>query len=136
MASTGNIVPRSELRYTERFSKERLSDFRRMGDEVADRVAAEIHEHHGGLTNIHDLLSTVQEKAELEGPQGEVFREFLSKSAEIPAWANRKKIERGQKLHAVTYPAQGLSLFAGSLVGGAQFSTASVLLHSLLTCSK
>jgi hypothetical protein len=62
-----------------------------------------------------------------EGPEGDVFREFLTETAKIPAWADADKIARGQRIHCVHTPFMGLSLFSGSLVGGAQFSTAAIV---------
>jgi len=98
-----------------------------MGDPLADNVASTLHEHHGGLTNIHDLLSTVHEKAKIPGPEGHVFRNFLAETAKIPSWADPDKIARGQRIHCVHTPFMGLSLFSGSLVGGGQFSTAAIV---------
>lgn len=122
------IPQRATYQYTERFSRESLDNSRLRGDLLADRIASELHSKHGGLTKIHDLLSTVREKAaSLAGPEGDIFRDFLSQAASPPPWASRELIERGQRLHAVTYPMQGLSLFCGSLVGGAQFSSAAVV---------
>lgn len=122
--SSGRIPPRSSLRYTDKFSKHKLDSMRVMGDPLADAVAAELHAT-GGLVGIHDLLSSVRTRAEL--PEGRVFREFLEQTARVPEWRDRKAVERGQRLHAVTYPFQGISLFSGSLVGGAQFSNAAIV---------
>ena len=120
------IPPRSSLRYTERYSKERLERLRRTGDPLTDPLARALHEDYGGLTNIHDLLTTVKAKAEEGIP---VFQEFIHHLQHIPAWAQRDKakIERGQRIHAVHTPFMGLSLFSGSLVGGSQFITAAVV---------
>ena len=102
------------LRYTPKYSRERLDSLRFDGDPLADLVAAELHSNHGGLTNIHDLLSTVREKAETcEGVGGDIFREFLSSIAAVPSWADEAKIERGQRIHAVHTPFMGISLFSG-----------------------
>eukprot|EP00451_Oxyrrhis_marina_P003532 CAMPEP_0204276970 /NCGR_PEP_ID=MMETSP0468-20130131/29033_1 /ASSEMBLY_ACC=CAM_ASM_000383 /TAXON_ID=2969 /ORGANISM="Oxyrrhis marina" /LENGTH=423 /DNA_ID=CAMNT_0051253679 /DNA_START=26 /DNA_END=1297 /DNA_ORIENTATION=+ len=122
------IPRRSDLKYTDRFSVEKLSAFRICGDPLADDVANELHERHGGLTKIHDLLTTVRAKAaECTGPEGDVFRKFLAESARVPDWADREMIERGQRVHTIHTPFIGLSLFAGSLVGGAQYPVASVV---------
>jgi len=76
---------------------------------------------------IRALLPIVREKAhDLQGPSGDVYRQFLASSATPPAWADRAAIERGQYIHCVHLPFMGLSLFSGSLVGGAQFTTAAV----------
>lgn len=122
------IPPRASLRYTARWPKARLDAIRLQGDPPADRVAAELHDHHGGLTRIHDLLSTVRRlAAEEPGSRGAVFREFLEHSALVPTWADRAAIERGQRLQAVHLPFMGLSLLSGSLVGGAVYSTAAAV---------
>lgn len=122
------IPPRASLTYTERFSKKRLSEFRLLGDPLADTLVAELHAKHGGLTNIHDLLATVRHKAaNRDGVGCDIFRNFLSEIEKVPPWANRSMIERGQRVHAVHLPFMGLSLFSGSLVGGAQFITAATV---------
>eukprot|EP00931_Biecheleriopsis_adriatica_P041213 TRINITY_DN23586_c0_g1_i4.p1 TRINITY_DN23586_c0_g1~~TRINITY_DN23586_c0_g1_i4.p1 ORF type:complete len:416 (-),score=61.61 TRINITY_DN23586_c0_g1_i4:70-1317(-) len=122
------IPPRASLRYTQRWSKKRLDQLRLVGDDLGDRVAAELHSKHGGLTKIHDLLTTVRAKAAVEaGDCSSIFRCFLEGAAVIPAWANREMVERGQRVHAVHLPFMGLSLFSGSLVGGAQFVTAATV---------
>lgn len=123
-----HIPPRDTLHYTSRFSKEQLDSYRLLGDPAADLVAAELHEHHGGLTNIHDLLTTVRAKATEEpSARGSPFSDFLASSAVVPSWADRGMILRGQRVHAAHLPFMGLSLFSGSLVGGAQFTTAAVV---------
>lgn len=123
-----HIPRRASLTYTERFSKERLDNFRLLGDPLADDVCTELHAKHGGLKNIHDLLATVRSKAEnVAGEEGNIFRNFLARTRGIPSWADRAMIERGQHVHAVHLPFMGLSLFAGSLVGGAQFLTAATV---------
>ena len=120
------IPPRSSLKYTARYSKERFERLRRTGDPLTDPLARSLHEDHGGLTNIHDLLTTVQAKAD-EGIQ--VFQDFIDHNNRVPEWAvrDKAKIERGQRIHAVHTPFMGLSLFSGSLVGGSQFITAAVV---------
>lgn len=123
-----SIPSRNILRYTNRWSKDRLDALRLQGDPAADAIAVELHENHGGLTNIHDLLSTVRSKAEEEtGECRAIFRDFLAQSASVPAWADPEKVARGQRVHAVHLPFMGLSLFSGSLVGGGQFATAAVV---------
>ena len=128
------IPPRASLRYTATWPRKRLDALRFRGDPLADAVAEELHARHGGLTNIHDLLSTVRAKAAAPGSSGGAaaaaacpLRAFLDASAEVPAWADAAQIARGQRVHAVHYPAIGLSLFSGSLVGGAQFSNAAIV---------
>jgi hypothetical protein len=145
------IPPMESLQYTEKYSRQRLDGLRFAGDPLADAVATELHANHGGLTNIHDLLSTVREKAETcEGAGGDIFRDFLASIAVVPAWAEQKQvgcllkvaidrkalthvcrlprqIERGQTVHAMHTPFMGISLFSGSLVGGAVFSNAAIV---------
>lgn len=120
------IPPRESLTYTPRFSKQRLSEFRKQGDPLADQVCQALHKDHGGLVNIHDLLTTVEEKAELCGTDS-VFSAFLSDCHRVPEWVDWEQIYRGQEIHAMLTPFMGLSLFAGSLVGGAQYATAAVV---------
>ena len=139
-----HIPGRASLRYSPRFNVSSLNDFRRRGDPPADAVAAELHRR-GQLTNIHDLLGVVRELAATADPpprpitptptststtarsSNEVFRAFLRESARVPAWADRAKIDRAQRVHCVHTPFMGLSLFSGSLVGGSQFRTAAVV---------
>ena len=121
--ASGSIPPRSSLCYTERFSKAKLDVLRSVGDPLADAVASELHAT-GGLVGIHDLLTSVRTRASLPGEEGRVFRAFLEQTAQVPSWRDRKAIERGQRLHAVTYPFQGISLFSGSLVRPARVEPA------------
>jgi len=115
------------LHYTKRYPKDRLDSLRLRGDDLADMVATELHSNHGGLTKINDLLGIVHEKSEVPGERGDVFRKFLEHSRAKPPWADKDKIARGQRVHAVHMPFMGLSLFSGSLVGGSQFATAAVV---------
>jgi hypothetical protein len=120
-----DIPRRDTYKYTKRFTKEKLDSLRLEGDPLADNVVAELHANHGGLTKIHDLLTTVRDKAaNVEGPAGDVFRDFLHVIKKKPAWADPEMIERGQRVFATHLPFMGLSLFSGSLIGGAQFITA------------
>ena len=120
------IPPRSSLKFTGTWTRGRLDSLRFRGDPLADAVAADLHANHGGLTNIHDLLSEVRVKA---APPGAAcpLRAFLEGSRAVPEWADPALIARGQRVHAVYYPMMGLSLFSGSLVGGAQYSNMAVV---------
>ena len=66
------------------------------GDPLADAVAADLHSNHGGLTNIHDLLSTVRAKAAPRGSSSCCcpLRAFLDRSSEVPPWADAALIAR------------------------------------------
>lgn len=122
------IPSRNSLKYTDKYSKARLSSLRLLGDPAADEVVEHLYKQNGQLTKIHDLLATVRMQAAAESTSGGgVCARFLDNSASIPAWANKQQIERGQQIHAAHTPFMALSLFAGSLVGGGQFITASVV---------
>lgn len=124
------IPARESLGYSVRFSRSRLDALRHKGDPLADAVATELHANHGGLTNIRDLLFKVRANAAPPGEPGSELcplRRFLTASEEVPSWADPDVIARGQRVHAVYYPMIGLSLFSGSLVGGAQFSNAAIV---------
>ena len=123
-----DIPARKSLTYTPKYNKGYLDSLRLRGDPMADQVAACLHSKHGGLTNIHDLLTRVRDLAGSKTtPDTEVFREFLASSAQIPEWADAAMIERGQRVHAYLHPLIAVSLFAGSLVGGSQFRTMAVV---------
>ena len=118
------IPPRKALQYTDRFSKERLAVFRKHGDPKADAVVSELHRTKG-LTNIRDLLGTVQDRA--KDQPNSVFAEFLEEVDKVPSWVDHAKVEQGQRVLACYSSVMGPSLLAGSLVGGAMFSSAAAV---------
>lgn len=124
------IPKREQLKFTEKYTKELFDQYRRTGDQLADKCCQELQTKHGGLVNIHDLLGTVKEKALLPGPDGQPFRDFL-KDAEIPpSWVTpeiERQIYRGQEVQAMFTPFMGIALFSGSLLGGSMFRNAAVV---------
>jgi hypothetical protein len=124
VADLSRIPPRSSLQFTERFSRQGLQAFRKVGDPLADAVVAELHRTKG-LTNIRDLLGVVQERAK-QSPSN-IYRDFLRECEETPAWVNAAQIARGQQVLAAYSSVMGPSLLAGSLVGGAMFSSAAAI---------
>lgn len=112
----GVIPPFNSLQHTPKYTRERLKSYRVKGDLYADAVVAELHRTNG-LTNIHDLLGLVRERAK-EGEKNNVYSKFLSEVARVPSWVNVDVVEEGQKVQARYSGVMGTSLFAGSLVGG------------------
>jgi hypothetical protein len=112
------VIPRlDELRYTERFTERFLESLRAKGDPISDAVIAELAAG-GSLRDMHNLLGLVRERAEAGS---ETCRAFIGACNRVPSWASFEAMERGQRLIA-SYPVHmGLSLFSGSLCGGAVF---------------
>jgi hypothetical protein len=106
-----------ELQYLEPYSREALQGWRETGDPLADRVVAGLAAD-APLRNIHDLLGKVREKA----ARGDAdCLAFLAHINTVPAWADFRAMEKGQRLIASYAPFMGVSLFTGSLVGGSVF---------------
>mmetsp|Transcript_4014 Transcript_4014/g.8830 ORF Transcript_4014/g.8830 Transcript_4014/m.8830 type:complete len:384 (+) Transcript_4014:3337-4488(+) len=117
-------VPKfEELEYTDRFPHDKLENLRKEGDPLADECIKQLVEKQGKLSNIFDLLNTIKQKRD-EIP---VFAELLEEAWHVPEWMDLDKAERGQKLIAIYAPFMGISLFAGSLVGGAMFQKQAVV---------
>lgn len=116
-------IPRwEELRYTNRFSKDRFRSLRATADPLADACIEAIVSNHGRLTNMFDLLCEVQSLRE-EYP---VCKSFLDEAWKIPTWMNFSHTKRGQELIAVYSPFMAISLFS-ALIGGAMFRKAAVV---------
>ncbi|MFZ5724188.1 MAG: oxygenase MpaB family protein [Pseudomonadota bacterium] len=112
------ITPRfAELQYLAPYTEDALQQWRTQGDPLSDRVVAALAAE-GSLKNMHDLLGTVREKA-ARGDADCIA--FMRHCNSVPAWADFKAMEKGQRLIASYSPFMGISLFAGSLVGGAVF---------------
>jgi len=118
------IPKRSSLHFTDRFNRDYLKALRKRGDPKADAVVAELHRTNG-LTNIRDLMGTVRERA-AQDPNS-VFAEFVRDVESLPEWVDAKQIERGQQVLAAYSSLMGPALLAGSLVGGAMFSSAAAV---------
>eukprot|EP00756_Hemistasia_phaeocysticola_P018309 Hpha_TRINITY_DN15585_c1_g11::TRINITY_DN15585_c1_g11_i1::g.103896::m.103896 len=120
----GDIPGRDEVGYTAKYSEAQLTEWRKHGDVFADRVVAHLHKTKG-LTNIFDLLSTVQKHAEdTADPSSQIYRDFLSHTEAVPPWVDWNEIEQGQRVFARYTSFMYISLLAGSLVGGANFTEA------------
>lgn len=112
------VTPRfHELQYLAPYTEDALQQWRTVGDPLADRVVAALAAE-GSLKNMHDLLGTVREKA-ARGDADCVA--FIRHCNTVPDWADFKAMEKGQRILASYAPFMGISLFAGSLVGGAVF---------------
>ena len=140
-----SIPKRSELMFTDKYSRERLRGLRQRGDPCADAVVEEL-QRQKGLTNIYDLYGAVVERAKAK-PNGEgPFSAFLQESSRTPDWVDRAQggcwfyllcmlplhtdtgeVERGQRVQAIYSQPMGPSLFAGSLVGGSMFKSAALV---------
>jgi len=106
-----------ELQYIAPYTEDALQQWRGVGDPLADRVVAGLAAE-GSLKNMHDLLGAVREKA-ARGDADCVA--FIAHCNTVPAWADFKAMKKGQRLIASYAPFMGISLFAGSLVGGSVF---------------
>jgi hypothetical protein len=111
------IPPLSALSYTPRFSQSYLDELRRRGDPLADEVVGRLAAE-APLTRYTDLLGEVRARAAKEGS---VYRELLEAGNTVPAWADFRRMREGQRVIAAFPMHMGLSLFSGSLVGGAVF---------------
>jgi hypothetical protein len=113
-----HVRPRfDELSYVPPYTKEALARWRGVGDPLADAVVADLAAL-GPLGNIHDLLGAVRARARSGDPRA---AELLHEATTVPAWADFSAMEKGQRLIASYAPWMGISLFSGSLVGGAMF---------------
>lgn len=112
------VTPRfAELQYIDPWTEETLQQWRTQGDPLGDRVVAALAAE-GALQNMHDLLGIVREKA----ARGDAdCMAFIAHCNSVPDWADFAAMEKGQRLIASYAPFMGISLFAGSLVGGAVF---------------
>ena len=119
----GEIPEPSSLCYSERFSEARLDELRAQGDPLADRVVAELAAA-GRLERFHDLLGAVRERA---AAGSEPCRALLEAGRVVPPWMDFAAIEAGQRMIAAFPAHMGLSLFAGSLCGGAVFQKMAII---------
>lgn len=119
----GQIPELASLSFTERFSAERLDGLRAQGDPLSDRVVAELAAA-GKMDRFHDLLGEVRARA----ATGNVAcRELLDAGRVVPPWMDFAAIEAGQRMIAAFPVHMGISLFAGSLCGGAVFQKMAII---------
>ena len=131
----GRIPTREECRFTPRWSRERLKSLRKRGDPLADACVERLAKLPGGLTNIHDLLATVEREASnpanannsANANGANPFTAFLDATRTVPTWVDMKRVEEGQRVQAVYSSVMGPSLLNGSLVGGSMFKSAAVV---------
>lgn len=109
--------PFAALSYVSPYTEEALQRWRAVGDPLADGVVRALAAQ-GPLGHVHDLLGTVRERAEAGDARCQAL---LREGAQVPPWADFDAMQKGQRLIASYAPWMGLSLFAGSLVGGAMF---------------
>lgn len=116
---TMHIIPRrDELAYLEPYTEERLNAWRTKGDPLSDAVIEQIAEK-GSLQQVHNLLGEVEKLASAGNAEAIAFLDFYK---EVPAWVDFESMKKGQDLLAGFAPQMGLSLFSGSLCGGAVFT--------------
>jgi hypothetical protein len=119
----GEIPELASLRYTERFSEARLDALRAQGDPLSDRVVAELAAA-GQLEKFHDLLGAVRE---LAAAGSAACQELLESVRVVPSWMDFGAIVAGQRMIAAFPAHMGISLFAGSLCGGAVFQKMAII---------
>jgi hypothetical protein len=113
-----SAIPRAdELAYTERFSEKFLDGKRRRGDPASDAVIDRLSRE-GSIRGFHDLLGAVREQA---AAGDAACQALLDHGEQVPDWADFDRMRRGQALIAAFPVHMGLSLFSGSLCGGAVF---------------
>lgn len=114
-----HIIPRrDQLAYLEPYTEERLSAWRTKGDPLSDAVIEQIAEK-GSLQQVHNLLGEVETLAAKGNAEAIAFLDFYR---DVPEWVDFEAMKKGQELLA-GFPVQmGLSLFSGSLCGGAVFT--------------
>src|SRR5688572_12320280 len=117
LSPLGQIPELASLRFTERFSAERLDGLRAQGDPLSDRVVAELAAA-GKMDRFHDLLGEVRARA---AAGSAACQELLEAVRVVPPWMDFAAIEAGQRMIAAFPVHMGISLFAGSLCGGAVF---------------
>lgn len=76
------------------------------------------------------ILGKVKSIAEGEADSSGPCRRFLNTVNSVPEWADFGAMKRGQRLVAIFGPFMGISLFTGSLVGGAMFERAAAVTAS------
>lgn len=114
-----HIIPRrDQLAYVEPYTEERLSAWRRKGDPLSDAVIEQIAQK-GSLQQVHNLLGEVEKLAAAGNPEARAFLDFYR---DVPAWVDFDSMRKGQELLAAFPFQMGLSLFSGSLCGGAVFT--------------
>lgn len=119
----GEIPELCSLSYSERFSAARLDGLRAQGDPLSDRVVAELAAA-GRLDHFHDLLGAVRTRA---GEGSAACQELLDAVRVVPPWMDFAAITTGQRMIAAFPAHMGISLFAGSLCGGAVFQKMAII---------
>lgn len=117
------IPARHELRYTERFSEESLTRWRSEGDPLADECVTLLAAERP-IRSYSNLLGEVRTRA---ADDGGVFRQLVEHCETVPPWADFGAMATGQRILAAFPLHMGLSLFAGSLCGGAVFQKMSLV---------
>jgi len=121
----GGIPRFNELRYTEQYSDEFLTKNRRLADPLADKLIASLSKERP-IKEYPDLLTEVRKRA---SAGDSLCEDFINACDIVPNWANFQSMELGAKLIAVYSPFMALSLFTGSLVGGAVFHKMAMIIR-------
>ncbi|MBX3184266.1 MAG: DUF2236 domain-containing protein [Polyangiaceae bacterium] len=112
-------IPRlGDIQYGKAHTEEELQAQRAVGDPLADDAIGELRRVHP-IRSPDDMLTEVRRLAAEGGDN--VYTRFLEETSRVPAWADFRRMERGQRLLAIHGPFMGLSLLTGSLVGGYMF---------------
>lgn len=119
----GEIPALARLSFTERFSAARLDALRAQGDPLGDRVVAELAAA-GRMDRFHDLLGEVRGRA---AAGSAACQEFVDAVQVVPRWMDFRAVEPGQRMIAAFPVHMGISLFAGSLCGGAVFQKMAII---------
>ncbi|MGB3618745.1 MAG: oxygenase MpaB family protein [Catalinimonas sp.] len=91
------------------WNDELLDRMRQTGDPAADAVVAEIfaEENKGDAGRVMQALARHEEDP---GAYPEYCRDYLAATAELPAWADRRRMERGRRFYERSAPEIGLAL--------------------------
>lgn len=90
-------MPATKTPTTSRWSVEMLEEKRKIADQVADQVVAEMMKD-GDKTVFNDLFNSLQKNSDLvDEKYPTYFKDYFALRHNLPQWADEKKIARGQK---------------------------------------
>ncbi|MFT5617555.1 MAG: hypothetical protein ACI85I_000778 [Arenicella sp.] len=79
-------------------SKNQLQKFRQVGDDLADKLIAQIYADKENSSKIRQLMSVSMRNDEpIPADLPDYVHEYFRESAKLPNWANLKQMERGAK---------------------------------------
>jgi hypothetical protein len=102
-------------RGSSRWTDELLDGMRLVGDRVADEPVRAVLER-GGVDNVNAIMATLV-RVDRPVPQElpDELEDYLDQTLVLPDWADRDRIERGQRLFETWGPQISLCLFCASL---------------------